>query len=230
MKLKKKSNAKLKKELLQSKGYKPRKGVVKICPVCFISFYKRQSHLTRIFCSKKCNDINQKTGKEYKCEECGKMSYRNNGQIKHRGTSRFCSKKCKGKSMKKMIRAMMPKKKKEVSPAKLKRKLWKVFSQFIKQRDGENCFTCGVKCDGANAHCGHFIPKSVGGLALYFNEDNNHKQCARCNIWLGGNQYIYGQKLGEKKVKELYALKNQITKNYPFEEKIEYYKQKIKEL
>jgi hypothetical protein len=43
---------------------------------------------------------------------------------------------------------------------------------------------------------------------------------------LGGNQYIYGQKLGEEKCKELYALKGKIEKwsEQDYLEKIEHYK------
>ena len=94
----------------------------------------------------------------------------------------------------------------------LKKKAWKVFAKWIKERDKYICFTCGRKCEGSGAHAGHFIPKSVGGLTLYFHEENVHCQCYNCNINLGGNQYLYGVKLGEEKVKELYALKNKIVK------------------
>lgn len=128
------------------------------------------------------------------------------------------------------MRSLLPNKKKDApTVSKMKKKLWKVFSVFIKQRDKGICYTCGAFCEGKNAHCGHFIPKSVGGLALYFHEDNNHLQCARCNIWLSGNQYIYGQKLGKKKVKELYKIKEKITKDYPFIEKIQEYERRNKQ-
>lgn len=90
----------------------------------------------------------------------------------------------------------------------LKKKLWKVFSEYIRNRDKWTCYTCGRKATGSGLHAGHFIPKSVGGLTLYFHEDNVHAQCYNCNINLSGNQYEYGQRLGEEKVKELYALKH----------------------
>ena len=78
-------------------------------------------------------------------------------------------------------------------------------------------------------HCGHFIPKSVGGLTLYFHEDNSHAQCYNCNINLGGNQYIYGQKLGEEKVKELYQLKQKSVKwsEQDYQDLIDKYAEKI---
>lgn len=119
----------------------------------------------------------------------------------------------------------------KVKTSQLKKKLWHVFSQYIRKRDGGVCFTCGATgLSGSNYHGGHFIKRSVGGLALYFNEDNVHGQCLRCNLWLDGNQYEYGKKLGEEKVQELYKIKNQIIKDFPYLEKIEYYKNKIKEL
>jgi len=108
----------------------------------------------------------------------------------------------------------------------LKRKLWSIFSSYIKRKEKNICFTCGRKSEGSGSHAGHFVPKSVGGLALYFHEGNVHCQCYNCNINLGGNQYIYGKKLGEEKVKELYALKSKYTKWSAEEylEKIEHYK------
>lgn len=115
-------------------------------------------------------------------------------------------------------------------PSQLKKELWKWFSLFIRLRDKGICFTCGRKSEGKGYHAGHFIAKSVGGLALYFHEKNVHGQCYNCNINLGGNQYIYGEKLGKKVVKELFALKQVITKDFPYQEKIDYYKAKAKEL
>ncbi len=94
----------------------------------------------------------------------------------------------------------------------LKRKLWEQFAKYIKRRDHNLCFTCGRKGEGSGMHCGHFIPKSVGGIALYFHEDNCHAQCYNCNINLGGNQYLYGEKLGKEKVSELYLIKQQTNK------------------
>lgn len=115
--------------------------------------------------------------------------------------------------------------------AQLKKKLWKVFAQYVKRRDRGTCFTCGRTADGYSLHAGHFIPKAAGGIALYFHEDNVHAQCAGCNLFLAGNQYVYGKKLGQEKVKELYALKQKITKwsQKDFEERIEYYTNRLKE-
>lgn len=115
--------------------------------------------------------------------------------------------------------------------SQLKKDLWKVFSAYIRKRDKNICFICGKYAEGSAYHAGHFIPKSVGGLALYFNEENVHGCCYHCNINLGGNLYEYGQKLGDKRCKELYKLKNESWKwNVDdYIEKISYYKEKLNE-
>lgn len=110
--------------------------------------------------------------------------------------------------------------------SQLKKELWKWFSLYIRKRDKWRCFTCGRLASGSGLHAGHFIAKSIGGLALYFNEDNVRAQCFNCNINLGGNSYVFGQKLGPKMVKKLYALKGIETKweINDYLTKIEYYK------
>ena len=112
------------------------------------------------------------------------------------------------------------------TPGQLKKALWKVFSEYIRKRDKGVCFICGRRAEGSGYHAAHFVPKSVGGLALYFHEENVHGCCYNCNINLGGNLYLYGKKLGEKKCVELYKLKQTIVKDFPFEAKIAYYKEK----
>lgn len=119
---------------------------------------------------------------------------------------------------------------KKKTPAQLKKRLWLVFSKYIRFRDKGICFICGRYAEGSGYHAGHFIPKSIGGLALYFHEDNVHGCCYHCNINLGGNLYLYGKKLGEKKCTELYKLKQKIIKDFPFENLIKEYEQKLKSL
>lgn len=118
---------------------------------------------------------------------------------------------------------------KQKSLANLKKDLWKVFTLYIKNRDGWRCFTCGRSCEGSGAHGGHFITKSIGGIELYFNEDNVHCQCYNCNINLSGNIWEYGQRLGTEKVNELISLKAKSKKaqwgRAEYEKKIAYYKE-----
>lgn len=123
------------------------------------------------------------------------------------------------------------KKESKTKVSTLKRKLWTVFSKYIRLRDKGICFTCNRKCEGFGYHAGHFISKAVGGIELYFDEDNVNGQCYNCNINLGGNQYEYAKRLGFTKAEMLSAKKRRIVKwtvqNY--EEKIEYYTNKLKE-
>ncbi len=112
----------------------------------------------------------------------------------------------------------------KVPISRLKKKLWTVFSLYIRQRDNYTCFTCNKKGEGSGMHAAHFIPKSVGGIDLYFDEDNVHAGCYHCNINLGGNQYEYSIRLGEK-AKELYARKGKFNKwtEQTYLDKIAYY-------
>lgn len=133
------------------------------------------------------------------------------------------------KNQKRVIGIAQPKvgkAKKKQSISTLKKKLWKEFSLFIRNRDKWTCYTCGRKAEGSGLHSGHFISKSVGGISLYFHEKNVNAQCYNCNINLSGNIWIYGQKLGEKTVAELYAIKGQTAKWTvdDYLEKIAYYK------
>lgn len=118
------------------------------------------------------------------------------------------------------------KKKKQPSISSLKKKLWTVFSIYIRKRDNNICFTCGRKGEGSGIHAGHFIPKSVGGIELYFHEENVRAQCYNCNINLGGNQWEYGKRLGGETVEYLYKIKHVNSKwsVQDYLEKIEYYK------
>lgn len=119
--------------------------------------------------------------------------------------------------------------KKVKTSAQLKKDLWKIFSKYIRLRDKGICFICGRKCEGSGYHASHFVPKSVGGIGLYFDEDNVHGCCYNCNINLGGNYYLYGEKLGRELAESLYARRGNITKDFPFQERIDHYKSLVLE-
>lgn len=119
----------------------------------------------------------------------------------------------------------------------LRKKLWKVCSYYIRARDGGVCFTCGRQSEGSGYHAGHYIPSSVGGIALRYDERNIHGQCYHCNINLGGYGAMYHKKMievhGQELVDELWKIKNQnITKwsTEDFLNKIKYYESKIKNI
>lgn len=122
------------------------------------------------------------------------------------------------------------KKQSKVKISVLKKKLWKIFSEYIRKRDRFTCFICGRKGEGGGIHSGHFIPKSIGGIELYFNEENVHACCYHCNINLGGNLYEYGMKLGKETVDRLYKIKNTNISKWSEQDylnKIEEYKKKL---
>lgn len=128
-------------------------------------------------------------------------------------------------------RMVIAKKKKKKSLSSLKKELWRYFSTYIKHRDNWRCFTCNSFVSGQNAHAGHFVPSSVGGISLRYNEDNVHCQCYRCNIHLGGNYVTYRERMvglyGEKKVREIEQSRHNITKDFDYEEAITTYKHKL---
>jgi len=99
------------------------------------------------------------------------------------------------------------KRKKAPSLAKLKKKLWKVFSLYIRRRDNYTCVTCGRKGSGSGIHGGHYIVARACGLDYYFSETNVHAQCYHCNINLSGNSHRYREfmvrQYGEKTLKDL---------------------------
>lgn len=107
-------------------------------------------------------------------------------------------------------------KKKLPSISLLKKKLWKLVSIKIRQRDKYTCFTSGVQVSGSNAHCGHGIPNSVGGALLRYHPYNLHCQSYVENIHHSGNGGIYYRnqvlKYGQDKVNKLYELKNYTIK------------------
>jgi|SRR3990167_686009 len=82
------------------------------------------------------------------------------------------------------------------SKSYLKKRLWKIFSLYIRNRDQWTCFTCGRKATGSGMHAGHFVPRSHSNTL--FDEINVHAQCAKCNLWAGGEPHIYALRLINK--------------------------------
>lgn len=74
---------------------------------------------------------------------------------------------------------------------------------FIRRREMDDngyvkCFTCGSRHHWKSVDAGHYIPKSVGGANLYFEEKNVHVQCTACNRFRHGNLHQYALRLQEK--------------------------------
>jgi len=131
---------------------------------------------------------------------------------------------------------------KKKSLSKLKKKLWEVFALYIKLKYSEDgktcrCFTSGVVLTIGTSNCqaGHYYSKK-GYPALYFDEDNVRPQSYHDNINLSGNTQIFRENLiaeiGAEAVERLDQRRHNSVKLTcsDYEEKIEYYSQKIKEL
>ena len=130
----------------------------------------------------------------------------------------------------------LPKKVKKLSTAKLKKKLDKVFSEYIRRKYSNSngqveCYTCGSVKDWKEMQCGHFVSRVY--LGTRFEEDNVRVQCVGCNIFGRGKTAIFASNLETERggiVTLLYRQAQKITKDYPYQEKIEYYQNLIKTL
>ena len=118
----------------------------------------------------------------------------------------------------------MKRKKKSKGVAYYKKKLWKVFSRYIRKRDAIKttgdilnlrCCTCGKEYPAFGVGCaqaGHFI--TGRGNAILFDERGVHGQCYNCNIRLKGNWPAYiefmKREYGQEVIDELLALNKTI--------------------
>jgi len=109
----------------------------------------------------------------------------------------------------------MPKK---ITRSKIVKKLDTVFSQYIRQKNAVNeiatCFTCGKQDHWKKLQNGHF--QSRRHYSTRWNEQNCQVQCAGCNVFKYGEQFIFGKKLdqkyGEGTAEELYIKAKKIVK------------------
>ena len=94
----------------------------------------------------------------------------------------------------------MPKTAKKPTRSKLVKKLDTVFSQYIRQSNSVNeiatCFTCGKKDHYKKLQNGHF--QSRRHYSTRWDETNCQVQCAGCNVFRFGEQFIFSQNLDNK--------------------------------
>jgi len=99
----------------------------------------------------------------------------------------------------------MPKK---MTVGKMHKKVWKVFSEYIRRRDCDwkgygTCITCPKHLHWKEGDAGHYISRSK--KAILYDERNVNLQCKGCNIT--GEPQLYRkaliQKYGEEVVDEL---------------------------
>lgn len=123
--------------------------------------------------------------------------------------------------------------------SKLKKKLDKIFSEFIRRRNADHlgfitCFTCGVKKHWKEQQAGHFQSRSHHSTR--WDEVNVQVQCIKCNMFRQGEQYKFGlyldERYGKGTAEELEQRAKTIVKinRVDYEEAITRYKQKIKDL
>ena len=123
--------------------------------------------------------------------------------------------------------------------SKLKKKLDVLFSQYIRRKNADHlgrvkCFTCGVEKHWKEQQAGHFQSRSHHSTR--WDEVNVQVQCVKCNMFRQGEQYKFGlyldDRFGDGTAEELeYRAKTIVKLNrVDYEEAIERYKQKIREL
>ena len=129
--------------------------------------------------------------------------------------------------------------KSKLTISKLKKRAWKVFSEYRRRVDADpagyvQCCTCGQRLHFKETNCGHYIHGNT--KPTYFEERNTHVQCPRCNLYLSGalDQYaLYLEaKYGEGILQELDSLsKSKVGfKRGELEAIYDYYKEKLDEL
>ena len=96
----------------------------------------------------------------------------------------------------------MARKPKKPTLSKVKKKLWVIFSEYIRKRDGlattgstewALCCTCQKRYHYKMLQGGHFIAGRHN--ANLFSEKGTHAQCYNCNINLKGNTLEYRRQI-----------------------------------
>ena len=127
---------------------------------------------------------------------------------------------------------MIEKKKKTKKPSQLKKELDGIFSKYIRWRDKGQCYTCPKKDDPKYMQNGHFVPRQY--LSLRYDEINCHCQCYACNMLYNGQPSRYAQRLkedfGEDIIDKLEKKRQQMIKDFPYQEKIDYYKNLLEQI
>jgi hypothetical protein len=129
--------------------------------------------------------------------------------------------------------------KKPLTITRLKQKVWKAFSLYIRLKDADAlgynyCYTCGARLHYKELQAGH----GLGGRtnSILFDEELVKPQCKQCNIYKFGNQEVFHLKLikehGLKWFEDKLKLRD-TSKKFTVEELqqlYEYYNGKLKKL
>lgn len=136
----------------------------------------------------------------------------------------------------KKIKPVKVKKIKRKTTSQLKKELDQIYSQWLRIKNSKYgnciCVTCGCSRPWKEMQCGHYISRIY--LATRFLEQNTHVQCMACNVFMHGNYTNYAQFMiqtyGIEHLNFLDRKKNEITKYFPYQEKINFYKKEVAEL
>jgi hypothetical protein len=113
-------------------------------------------------------------------------------------------------------------------------KLDSIFSQYIRLRYSKNeiatCVTCGKSDNWKKMQNGHFVSRKH--YATRWDEDNCQVQCAGCNVFRYGEQYLFSKYLGSDLSEELLIKSRKIQKFTDSEllDMIELYNEKVNNL
>lgn len=118
----------------------------------------------------------------------------------------------------------------------LRRKLDEIYSIYIRRSAADSrgritCY-CGAVVPWQDSDCSHYIYRSI--LSLRYDERNTHPSCRRCNRFMGGNLREYAlfleDRYGKGILQELEKEKQRIVRNFPYQQLIDEYNQKIKNI
>ena len=129
-----------------------------------------------------------------------------------------------------IVKAGWLKKNKPVSLKSLRKKAWALHSEYKRRKANGKCFTCNDQRDWKEQNAGHFIHKDC----LDFDDIAIQCQCVGCNKWKSGNLGEFAIRLIKKYgIEAVEAIREKANINHKFtiaelEEKIEYYKRKLK--
>lgn len=149
-----------------------------ICQVCNKESYRSPKYsLISKYCSYSCSNKGRKKGKNIKCEICKKTYYKALSTLAWHN-SKYCSNPCrfKGQSIKTMGK-----------PKIKDGKIWtyrnadKLFSDYIRQRDGWNCRRCSKNFEHRTGqlHNSHFWGR--GRMITRFDPENCIALCFHCH-------------------------------------------------
>lgn len=128
---------------------------------------------------------------------------------------------------------------KRLTVPKLKEKLDRIFSVYIRLRDSDNkgycrCISCSSIHQWKEVDCGHYVNRSH--MSTRYSERNCNAQCRKCNRFDEGNNIGYTRglinKYGIKVISELDVKKHSVSHMtaFDYEILIDHYNKEVERL